>query len=303
MRTIIFDIETGPLPDERLFSIMPAFEPPPRPGRFEPTDVKTGNLKDPGKIKEKIEAARFAHEEAVAQHEETVAAAELEHRAKIRDRAALDAATGQVLAIGMLSDSGEELLYHVGAEGEEAKVIERFWAMSCPAKIVERGRMVGFNSNRFDLPFLVRRSWLLGVPVPDGLRSGRYFDPRFIDLMDEWKLGDHGCSISMDRLCKALGLEGKNGDGALFYQTYAEDRLAALDYLANDLRMTMDVARALGVLREPEGARPSKARDGVVYYAQDNAAPDPAPAAKGRTFAPPKSDKLPPKAAAIPGDY
>ena len=48
MQTIIFDIETGPLPETELAAMMPAFD---------PAEVKTGNLKDPAKIAEKIAEA------------------------------------------------------------------------------------------------------------------------------------------------------------------------------------------------------------------------------------------------------
>jgi hypothetical protein len=36
-------------------------------------------------------------------------------------------------------------------------------------------QLVGFNINAFDLPFLFRRSWALGIAVPFGLRKGRYW--------------------------------------------------------------------------------------------------------------------------------
>ena len=46
---VIFDIETGPLPIERIKEILPPFDPESLgnpPGEFDPKSVKTGNLKD-----------------------------------------------------------------------------------------------------------------------------------------------------------------------------------------------------------------------------------------------------------------
>ena len=76
MHTIFFDIETGPLPEGELAALLPPFD---------PAEVKTGNIKDPAKIAEKIREAEEAH------------------RRDFFDRAALDPLTGRVLAIGMMT--------------------------------------------------------------------------------------------------------------------------------------------------------------------------------------------------------
>ena len=75
MNTIIYDIETGPLPEADLAALLPPFD---------PTDIKTGNLKDPEKI-----AAKLAE-------------AEMNHRRNFFEQAALDPLTGRVVAIGLL---------------------------------------------------------------------------------------------------------------------------------------------------------------------------------------------------------
>ena len=75
LQTIVFDVETGPLAESELSALLPPFD---------PAEVRTGNLKDPAKIAEKI------------------AEAEANHRREFFDRAALDPLTGRVVAIGML---------------------------------------------------------------------------------------------------------------------------------------------------------------------------------------------------------
>ena len=74
MNTILFDIETAPLPESELAALVPPFD---------PAEVRTGNLKDPDKI-----AAKLAEAEA-------------NHRRDFIERAALDPLTGRVLAIGL----------------------------------------------------------------------------------------------------------------------------------------------------------------------------------------------------------
>ena len=81
MQTIVFDVETGPLAESELSALLPPFD---------PAEVKTGNLKDPAKIAEKI------------------AEAEANHRRDFFDKAALDPLTGRVIAIGMVLADGQQ---------------------------------------------------------------------------------------------------------------------------------------------------------------------------------------------------
>ncbi len=229
MNTIIFDIETGPLPESELAAMMPVFD---------PLEVKTGNLKDPAKIAEKI------------------AEAETNHRRDFFDRAALDPLTGRVVAIGLMlfdargehgpdfSQAGRCVI--IGHE-DEAQTLREFWDMTRG----EMGRLnplIGFNIFGFDLPFLFRRSWKQRVPIPFGLRRGRYWSDQLIDLRDAWQLGDRQARGSLDSIARHLGVGAKNGDGKAFAQLWQSDRQQAEAYLRNDLELTAKVAHALGVV-------------------------------------------------------
>src|SRR3974390_1630473 len=108
MQTIVFDVETGPLAESELSALLPPFD---------PAEVKTGNLKDPAKIAEKL------------------ADAEVNHRRNFFDNAALDPLTGRVVAIGMLvfdelseagpaMDSGKCVI--IGHD-DEARMLREFW--------------------------------------------------------------------------------------------------------------------------------------------------------------------------------
>lgn len=216
MQTIFFDIETGPLPESELAALVPPFD---------PAEVKTGNLKDPDKI-----AAKLAESEA-------------NHRRDFFDKAALDPLTGRVVAVGLrYQDSGE---FHVIGHDDEAQTLREFWDV-CKGEMGRINQMVGFNSNGFDLPFMFRRSWKHRVPVPFGIRRGRYWAEQMVDLREGWQLGDRQARGSLDSIAKHLGVGAKNGDGKDFAKLWQSDRTKAIEYLRNDLELTVRVADALG---------------------------------------------------------
>lgn len=219
--TIVFDIETGPAPLEVIEQHLPEFEAP-------------ANYKDPAKI----EAYRA------------------EQRERFIQRAALSPLTGRVLAIGAWVDG----IYHrhicaahgpgadaeSGAEAEaEAACLRWFWGM------VGKGTLlVGFNSNRFDLPFLYRRSWALGIAIPSFrlTQNGRLHDRLHIDLMEIWQLGDRQNFISLDAIARYLGIGRKTGEGEFFYKVLKAFPEEAIAYLENDVRLTFELAKRLNVI-------------------------------------------------------
>lgn len=228
-QAIVFDIETGPLPEDVLRTM---FEPLPP---FDPASVKVGNLKDQAKIDAKISESKAAHEEECKAAE-----------SRFFDRAALSAHTGEVLAIGVRF-AGEKGAMIIEGQKERA-LLETFWTV-CEDTRASDNRLVGFNVFGFDLPFLLRRSWLAGVRAPHWIMDrDRYWSPVFVDLMARWQCGDRQNFISLDRLSKLLGVGAKNGDGARFAELLKADREAAMAYLNNDLELTLQVARRLGVV-------------------------------------------------------
>jgi hypothetical protein len=207
----IFDIETAPLPSPELESLIPPFD---------PNEVKCGNIKDPEKIKAKI------------------AESEASHKDDFIKRAALSAITGRVLAVGIRNGEAFDIVHG----SDEISILRHFW------EVYENNHLhgfAGFNIFGFDLPFMVRRSWKLGVTIPASVREGRYWGRFFHDLMDAWCLGNREQRASLDSICKHLGIGCKSGSGADFAALYETDQKAALAYLENDLLLTAKLAAVL----------------------------------------------------------
>jgi hypothetical protein len=217
---LILDIETLPLPESEIEQFMPEFEAP-------------GNLKDPIKI-----------EAAIA-----------EKRAAWVERAALSAVTGRVAMIGFWwTENPEPEVYSLKApdDGSEARMLLDWWDRVHSA-LTSGLPLIGFNCHRFDMPFLIRRSLALRVPVPRGILPGAsgYLPNTIIDLMKVWQMGDREATINLDRLARFLGAGQKVGDYKTATDALFTDRPAAEEYCRNDVRITAECARALGVIEQP----------------------------------------------------
>lgn len=195
-RAIMWDVETGSLPDAQLELVKPVFKAP----------------------------TNYRKDEAIA---ESLKAQE----ADWRSRAALDATTAQVLAVGLLDGNTFTVL-----EGEEKTILEQFWAYA-DEQLGMGNMLVGFCIFHFDLCLMARRSWINGVPIPMSVRRSSYrpWHENFVDIAVAWQCGNRDQTISLDLLAKALGVGKKSGSGADFAKLYQTDKAAALQYLHNDL--------------------------------------------------------------------
>jgi len=225
---VIWDIETGPLPEDRLRELYTE-------KTYEEFAESCDKRWKPNTVSEKYEASRFNDWEAFV------------------SKAALHAIRGYVVAIGyqIVSNDGPDRVVIRG--GDERQLLEHFF-MLFNGVALRQLRLTGFNIEGFDLPFLCRRAMLLDIEVPQSIRvnNSRYWNPCFTDLMKVWGCGDYKSFISMNDLSHAFGLEGKNGSGAEFHRLWtsgdATDRQAAIDYLRNDLYLTRELALRMGVV-------------------------------------------------------
>ena len=194
---------------------------------------------------------------------DTVAAKYKEYREKawgeFVGKAALSPVTGRVLLIGVIKDG-----HFVGiSDDNEANSLGLFWA-KVDEWLGNKLPIIGHNSNSFDLPFLIRRSWLLGVDVPREIRQGRHWHPLFRDTMEYWNCGAKGY-VSLNSLGEAFGVgqktEGIHGKdfhrwwfGEMEWNpttgagTPAEQREKALEYAEQDVQLTAAVAAKMGMV-------------------------------------------------------
>jgi hypothetical protein len=225
-----YDIETKPREDlvKRFTRPFPAFD---------SSSVKYGNTKDASK------RADF-----LALKQEEHGTAESAYWDQAHEKAALNPYTGEIIVVGIVNEEGA-ISY---LEGDESSILGEFWAL-----FMAHGdaalRFVNWSGSgnpykSFDLDFIVTRSRIRGVRVPQVARNGRYYSSRFVDLATEFLLADQAAYLSLSRAADLLGLYGEAGGrlrpkdkekdevtGENFHKFYAADRVKAMPYLDNDL--------------------------------------------------------------------
>jgi len=170
---------------------------------------------------------------------DTIAEWERTEKPKLIEQALADAAlsplTGMVLAIGVLTDDETTIF-----DAPEDFLLQAFWTYFTAHRNRGLEQWVGFNSSGFDWPFLVKRSWIVGVKPARIFDDRGYLPDSLIDLRKVWCCGDRQAHGSLDVLCRLMGLGSKTGSGADFGKLYLDmkTREQALEYLRNDLALT-----------------------------------------------------------------
>lgn len=121
----------------------------------------------------------------------------------------------------------------------EVDLLRAFWALAAKAEVV-----VTFNGRGFDIPFLVTRSVIQGIPARRDLVSDRFALKPHLDL---WELlSQRGGPSKLDVVCWALGIESPKEimDGSMVAPAYERGEIVRIaEYNAHDVRATRAVFR------------------------------------------------------------
>ena len=166
-----------------------------------------------------------------------------------RHKMGLDATTGEIVTIGWKCDDDPTTAMGRGNHSE-GDLLQHFFDLVDRRKVKSHTGVtfVGHNLIKFDLPYIWRRSKILGIQVPAYLPPPSELKPwstNVFDTMVAWA-GPQG-SISLDKLCRVLGIEGKGGmDGSNVYKYYKDGRQAEIDaYCMEDVMKCWQIAQRL----------------------------------------------------------
>jgi len=168
----------------------------------------------------------------------------------------LDGAYGQICVIGFAVDNGKpQTVWSPDwqAPACEIELLEDFYIAlgDVISPSAERSiTVVGHNVSSFDLRFMVQRSIVRGIRPHGVIARAAQAKPwetdKVFDTMVQW--AGVGNRISLDKLCKALGIESPKGDldGSKVWDYVKAGRIAEVaDYCAGDVAATREVHRRL----------------------------------------------------------
>jgi hypothetical protein len=126
----------------------------------------------------------------------------------------------------------------------EPELLRSFWHLAESAELV-----VSFNGRGFDVPFLLIRSLIHGIPARVDLLSSPFSLRPHLDQFRLIGSGRGGVGMtSLDVVCWALGIESPKGamDGSMVGPAYARGEIESIaTYNAADVRATAAVFRHL----------------------------------------------------------
>ena len=164
-----------------------------------------------------------------------------EKKAEQIAQAPLDADLGKVIAIAMQFGVENQVEVSLAGDSEtrtETELIKWFWSAYARAD----GRSCGYNIIGFDLPYLLRRSFELGITVPIFPRLAKYQTEPTIDLMGI--LYNWGTPRGLKWVCKRYGIENPlpelNGS-----QVAEMDRETLRKYAGNDVYLAVELYKRM----------------------------------------------------------
>ena len=223
---LTLDIETLPTTDEAVIASL------------------ADSVKAPGTLKKPESIAAWMEENRESATAELVA------------KTSFDGLYGSIACICYQFDDGEVFSVDCVSSGGEKTMLEHFYShvfdMVCTeyhGGVASQNLTVcGHNIAGFDLPFLKHRSIILGVKPPVAMlkaMNAKPWDTCIADTMLMWS-SDSQKRASMDKLCKAFGLEGKGDfDGSMVAETWPVDPQKVIDYCKDDVRRTRAMYKRL----------------------------------------------------------
>ena len=223
---LTLDIETLPTTDEAVIASL------------------ADSVKAPGTLKKPESIAAWMEENRESATAELVA------------KTSFDGLYGSIACICYQFDDSEVFSVDCVSSGDEMTMLEHFYShvfdMVCTeyhGGVASQNLTVcGHNIAGFDLPFLKHRSIILGVKPPVAMlkaMNAKPWDTCIADTMLMWS-SDSQKRASMDKLCKAFGLEGKGDfDGSMVAETWPVDPQKVIDYCKDDVRRTRAIYRRL----------------------------------------------------------
>jgi predicted PolB exonuclease-like 3'-5' exonuclease len=146
---------------------------------------------------------------------------------------------GQIVCIGIGTDAGTTIDVKMLSGRDEAAILGQFWAHLATKR---NGKIITFNGKRFDVPFIIKRSAILGILPTMRISTRRYETDRHFDVF-ELLTDFYNCKekFTLHAYCKMFGLENTDtSSGSEVFQLWKEGRISEIEaHCAEDVRSTL----------------------------------------------------------------
>lgn len=170
--------------------------------------------------------------------QEKIAAYIAEKQAEALKTAALDPDYGKIIAIAMSGDPDLEPIVIDNYDYSEKEIVEQFWLYYQEYN----GYSCGYNIINFDLPYIMRRSFDLGVKASIIPFLAKYRVEPTTDLMGI--LFNWGQAKGLKWVCKRYGIENpfEGLDGSMVQDM---DIATLRAYVANDVKLVQQLYKKM----------------------------------------------------------
>lgn len=255
-RTVIFDIETGPLPDGELdfFLEEKKIKYPDEPGPFDASSITIPRNYTKAESKQKYLAdARQRHQQDCAAYPQRRAEARLKALDALREESPLKAQTNVVLAIGygILTSDGDIKVY---LDRDEERNLTIRYASMLQRVFDTQGHVVTWNGDAFDIPVMQQKAWKYDIECPWLLTKYNKMDDHSIDGKVHFQMGNYQRAASLKHASQFFGVAGKveDMDGSMFWKLLAQGNVEpAMRYLWHDIDATYRCCAKMGLLDGP----------------------------------------------------
>jgi len=163
-------------------------------------------------------------------------------------KTSFDGAFGKIACIGWAWNDSDPVaaLHHSGNDAERTTLTTAFEQIMADAPLHARPTIVGHYVAGFDLRFIWQRAFVLGVTVPHWFpRDPKPWSLDVHDTQHMWAGAKD--TISLDNLCKALGVPGKTDiDGSMIAGMWKAGEFARIsDYCRDDVSRVRAVHRRM----------------------------------------------------------
>lgn len=177
--------------------------------------------------------------------EDTIAKWFEQNKGEVVAKTALDGTFGEVVVIGVAINDEQPVVFYREdwqSNDRESDILSRYHAFlqEKANKCNTTPKFIGHNISKFDDRFIFQRSVINGVKPY--YKADKY---NTFDTMTEW--AGYGGTVSLDKLCKVLGVEQKGDiDGSKVWQYVQDGKIAEVaEYCAKDVERVRQIYKRM----------------------------------------------------------